>query len=180
MRRLVTIVVLLLSTTIVMAQRPMYVVGGKVVDSIDDIPHENIERIDVLPADEQTIAMWGSGASEGVILVTLRFDVPATFSYGEYNNFTDYLAHNVKWSDKNPAERVSLRVVIDAEGRATVSEILEATSRSYLKRVERAIMESPLWQPAMRNGVAVESIQLINLQLPKGKDMPVEPAIIVI
>jgi hypothetical protein len=32
----------------------------------------------------------------------------------------------------------------------------------------------------MRDGVAVESIQLINLQLPKGKDMPVEPAIIVI
>jgi hypothetical protein len=158
----------------------MYVVGGKVVDSIDDIPHENIERIDVLPADEQTIAMWGSGASEGVILVTLRFDVPATFSYGEYNNFTDYLAHNVKWSDKNPAERVSLRVVVDAEGRATVSEILEATSRSYLKRVERAIQQSPQWHPATKDGKAVESIHLVNLLLPEGKTLPVERSVIIL
>lgn len=179
MRRFVTLVALLLSTTIISAQRPMYVVGGKVVESLDNIPHENIERIDVLPADEESIAVWGSGASEGVIIVTLRYDTPATFSHEGCNNFTDYLAHRVKWSDNNPAERVSLRLLIDAKGCAIVSEVLEATSMSYLKRVERAIKEAPMWCPATRDGVAVESIQLINLQLPRGKTIPVEPAVIV-
>lgn len=179
MRRVVALIILSVCFNMASAQQPMYVVGGRVVDSIEDIPHENIERIDVLPADDETIAQWGLGASEGVIIVTLRYDTPASFAAGGYNNFTDYLAHTVKWSDNNPAERVSLRLHIEASGRATISEVLQATSRNYLKRVERAIAEAPLWSPAMRDGVAVESIQLVNLQLPEGKSIPLEPAVII-
>jgi hypothetical protein len=74
------------------AYKPLYVVNGAIVDSIEHIAHENIEHIDNLPADEETIAKWGLGASEGVILVTLRYDTEARFSYNDYNNFTDYLA----------------------------------------------------------------------------------------
>lgn len=179
MRRVVALIILSVCFNMASAQQPMYVVGGRVVDSIEDIPHENIERIDVLPADDETIAQWGLGASEGVIIVTLRYDTPASFAAEGYNNFTDYLAHRVKWSDNNPAERVSLRLHIEASGRATISEVLQATSRNYLKRVERAIEEAPLWSPAMRDGVAVESIQLVNLQLPEGKSIPLEPAVII-
>jgi hypothetical protein len=179
MRRVVALIILSVCFNMASAQQPMYVVGGRVVDSIEDIPHENIERIDVLPADDETIAQWGLGASEGVIIVTLRYDTPASFAAEGYNNFTDYLAHTVKWSDNNPAERVSLRLHIEASGRATISEVLQATSRNYLKRVERAIEEAPLWSPAMRDGVAVESIQLVNLQLPEGKSIPLEPAVII-
>lgn len=179
MRRVVALIILAVCFNIASAQKPMYVVGGRVVDSIENIPHENIERIDVLPADDDTIAQWGLGASEGVIIVILRYDTPASFAAEGYNNFTDYLAHTVKWSDNNPAERVSLRLVVDSEGRATISEVLQATSRNYLKRVERAIDEAPLWSPAMRDGVAVESIQLVNLQLPVGKSIPLEPAVII-
>jgi hypothetical protein len=179
MRRVVALIILSVCFNMASAQQPMYVVGGRVVDSIEDIPHENIERIDVLPADDETIAQWGLGASEGVIIVTLRYDTPASFAAEGYNNFTDYLAHTVKWSDNNPAERVSLRLHIEASGRATISEVLQATSRNYLKRVERAIAEAPLWSPAMRDGVAVESIQLVNLQLPEGKSIPLEPAVII-
>jgi hypothetical protein len=179
MRRVVALIILSVCFNMASAQQPMYVVGGRIVDSIEDIPHENIERIDVLPADDETIAQWGLGASEGVIIVTLRYDTPASFAAEGYNNFTDYLAHTVKWSDNNPAERVSLRLHIEASGRATISEVLQATSRNYLKRVERAIEEAPLWSPAMRDGVAVESIQLVNLQLPEGKSIPLEPAVII-
>ena len=179
MRRVVALIILSVCFNMASAQQPMYVVGGRVVDSIEDIPHENIERIDVLPADDETIAQWGLGASEGVIIVTLRYDTPASFAAEGYNNFTDYLAHRVKWSDNNPAERVSLRLHIEASGRATISEVLQATSRNYLKRVERAIEEAPQWSPAMRDGVAVESIQLVNLQLPEGKSIPLEPAVII-
>lgn len=180
MRHAIVLIVMLLCANGASAQQPMYVVGSRVVDSIEDIPHENIERIDVLPADEETIARWGLGASEGVIIVTLRYDTPASFTAEGYSNFTDYLAHRVKWSDRNSAERVSLRLHIDESGRATISEVLETTSRSYLKRVERAIDEAPLWSPAMRAGVVVESIQLVNLQLPTGKSIPQEPVVIII
>jgi hypothetical protein len=179
MRIISIVVALLLGVGVAVAREPLYVVNGRVVASIEDIPHEDIERIDVLPANEDTIAEWGSEASEGVIIVTLRYDTAATFVAEGYDNFTDYLAHTVKWSDNNPAERVSLRLHIEASGRATISEVLQATSRNYLKRVERAIEEAPLWSPAMRDGVAVESIQLVNLQLPEGKSIPLEPAVII-
>ena len=64
--------------------------------------------------------------------------------------------------------------------RATISEVLQATSRQLLNRVERAIEDAPLWQAATRNGKSVESIVLINLQLPEGKEMPTERGIILL
>lgn len=157
----------------------MYVVNGSIVTSIDHIAQEDIESIDHLPADDETIAKWGLGASEGVIIVTLRYDTPALFSDGDIDNFTTYLANSVRWSENMDPERVSLRIVVDQSGRASISQVLQATSRQFLKRVEQAIEESPLWSPAMRNGQAVESTHLINLLLPEGESLPVERGVII-
>lgn len=170
---------LLLSIATLWAREPLYVVNGAIVPSIKHIPHEDIERIDVLPADEDTIAKWGTAASEGVILVTLRYDTPASFSHGDYDNFTNYLADHIKWGDTMPTERVSLRIVVTKEGKATISEVLDASSRQLLSCTKRAIDDAPLWQPAMRDGTAVESTHLINLQLPVGKEMPREMVVII-
>lgn len=161
------------------AYKPLYVVNGVVVDNIEHIPHENIERIDNLPANEETIAEWGLGASEGVILVTLRYDTEARFSYNDHNNFTDYLAATVRWNDTMPAERVSLRIMVDSAGKATISEVIASSSKQFLKRVTKSINEAPLWIPAERNGMPVESQHLVNLQLPKGKSMPREMGVII-
>lgn len=178
MRIISIVVALLLGVGVAFAREPLYVVNGRVVASIEDIPHEDIERIDVLPANEDTIAEWGSEASEGVIIVTLRYDTAATFVAEGYDNFTDYLAHTVRWSDMHPAERVSLRVKVDVEGRATVTEVLDATSRQFLRCVERAIAKAPLWSAAMRDGEAVESLHLVNLKLPINKALAIDPAVI--
>lgn len=156
----------------------MYVVNGTIVESIEHIAQEDIERIDVLPADEETVAKWGVEASEGVILVTLRYDTPAHFKYEGFDNFTTYLAKSVRWSDKQPAERVSLRIKVDGEGRVTIDKILQATSRQFLRRVEQAIAQAPRWQPALRDGRSVESTHLVNLLLPEGESLPVEPGVI--
>ena len=79
-----------------------------------------------------------------------------------------------------PAERVSLRIVVDTDGRATIGEVLEYTSRQFLNRVTRAIEASPAWQPASRNGKAVASQHLVNLKLPVGKEIPSEQGIILL
>lgn len=168
----------LLCTIEAYAYKPLYVVNGAVVESIEHIPHENIERIDNLPANEETIAEWGLGASEGVILVTLRYDTEARFSHLNYNNFTDYLATTVRWDETMPAERVSLRIVVDSSGKATISEVIASSSKQFLKRVTKAINEAPLWNPAERNGTPVDSQHLVNLQLPKGKHLPREMGVI--
>ena len=56
------------------AQDPIYVVNGQVVSDIRNIPPGDIESTEMLPADEQTIARYGTEASNGVILITLRYD----------------------------------------------------------------------------------------------------------
>lgn len=172
------IVAMVAGIGVLAAREPLYVVNGKVVDSIENIPHEDIESIDHLPADEQTIALWGAEASEGVIVVTLRYDTPATFAAEGCNNYTDYLALNVKWSDNHPAERVSLRINVDKEGVVTIAEVLDSTSRQFLSSVMRAIAKSPRWTPAQRDGEPVESIHLVNLKLPTHKELPVEYGVI--
>ena len=179
MFRSVVTILAILCTIEVFAYKPLYVVNGEVVESIEHIPHENIERIDNLPADEETIATWGLGASEGVILVTLRFDTEARFSHDEYKNFTDYLASTVRWDDTMSAERVSLRIVVDTSGKATINEVIASSSKQFLKRVTKAIDTAPLWTPAERSGTPVESLHLVNLQLPKGKHMPREMGVII-
>jgi hypothetical protein len=78
-----------------------------------------------------------------------------------------------------PAERVSLRIVVDSSGKATISEVIDFSSKQFLKRVTKAINEAPLWSPAERNGTPVESQHLVNLQLPKGKQMPREMGVII-
>lgn len=161
------------------AYKPLYVVNGTVVESIEHIPHENIERIDNLPANEETIAEWGIEASEGVILVTLRYDTEARFSHLDFTNFTDYLASTVSWDETMPAERVSLRITVDDKGKATISEVIDSSSKQFLKRVTKAINNAPLWSAAERNGTTIESQHLVNLQLPKGKHMPREMGVII-
>lgn len=180
LKHCILVIVALLAVFCASAREPLYVVNGEVVASIEGIPHEDIETIDVLPANEDTIAEWGLEASEGVILVRLRYDTPARFLAEGRNNFTDYLATKVKWSASMPAERVSLRIRVATDGRATVSEVLQSTSRQFLKRVAKAIANAPRWSPATRDGNAVESIALVNLQLPQGKELPVERAVIIL
>lgn len=178
MHTLVTLLAMFWAS-ILWAQQPLYVVNGKVVESIEGIPHDDIESIDVLPADEDTIAEWGLAASEGVIVVRLKFDTPASFSAEGINNFTAYLAKQIKWNESMPAERVSLRLRITKEGTAEVVEVLDTTSRQFLKRVTKAIAAAPRWQPAMRDGKAIESLHLVNIQLPLGKELPKDPYVII-
>lgn len=179
LRSVIVILFTIFCTIEAQAYKPLYVVNGEIMESIEHIPHEDIERIDNLPANEETIAKWGIEASEGVILVTLRYDQNASFHHGDFHNFTDYLASVVRWDDTMSAERVSLRIEVNSNGKASISEVISSTSKQYLKRVTRAIEEAPLWQPAYKGGVAMCSQHLVNLQLPKSKSIPKEMGIII-
>ena len=87
------------------AQDPIYVVNGQVVSDIRNIPPGDIESTEMLPADEQTIARYGTEASNGVILITLRYDTPARFPEAD-GSFNDYISKQTDWDDSLPAARV--------------------------------------------------------------------------
>ena len=63
-------------------RRPVYIVNGERYegDAFREIPPAEIERMEQLPADEQTIERYGSDASNGVILITLKYDSKAVFT----------------------------------------------------------------------------------------------------
>lgn len=138
------------------AQDPIYVVNGQVVSDIRNIPPGDIESTEMLPADEQTIARYGTEASNGVILITLRYDTPARFPEAD-GSFNDYISKQTDWDDSLPAARVVLRYKITTDGRTVPTDELEATDRRLRRRVIDAVEKAPRWQPAMRDGKPVES-----------------------
>lgn len=161
---------LLTAVTPVTAQKPLYLVNGVETEEISSIPPEDIEKLEMLPADEESIARYGEKAACGVMLVTLRYDQPARFEAAE--SFDDYIASQVKWGADEPAARVILRYTITPEGQIVTGQELESTDNRLKRRVLKAIENAPQWCPATKNGSPVESEGVLRIQLPEGKTIP--------
>lgn len=157
---------------------PLYIVNGAERESIADIPQSNIESIEQLEVDEQTIARYGERAENGVILISLRYDHEAEFTGG--GSFNDYIADHVKWPAHYPAARVVIRYTIGADGTLTLGQTLEATDGRLRKKVVTAVKAAPAWKPATKEGKGVESEYVLSVQLPRGKPMPQEPYVIML
>lgn len=175
MKGLVLLLLLVLGIAPLAAQPPLYIVNGEPRDEIASIPSDEIERIEELPADEESIARYGEGAAGGVIIITLKYDSPARFGVGI--PFADYIAGRVEWDDDDPVARVVLRYKVTAEGRVAVAEVLETTDARLRRRVLKAVAEAPCWTPALKNGAPVETEHILRIQLPAGRRMPGEPYI---
>ena len=167
---LIYLLLLLPAAVSALPGQPLYIVNGVPTEQIADIPPEDIEQCEMLPADEETIARYGEEASNGVMLITLRFDEPARFEAD--STFGSYIARRVRWDESEPAARVVLRYKITPEGRAVVDSELESTDSRLKRRVLKAVAKAPAWRPALKNGRAVESEGVLRIQLPEGKRMP--------
>ncbi|MBQ9138718.1 MAG: TonB-dependent receptor [Alistipes sp.] len=181
MRRLLTILacsLLWLTAAAETDREPLYIVNGQVRSSVSDIPEKNIERIETLPANEQTVAQYGQKANNGVVIITLCYDQAAQFTAGD--NFSEYIASKVKWKDNDPVARFVMRFTVCADGSVAEGNILQSTDKRFAKRVRSAFAASPKWQAATKRGVAVESEHLLVVQLPKGRKLPRQPYIIML
>ena len=156
---------------------PLYIVNGVEMESVQHIPEENIEHIDHLAADEITVAKYGERANNGVIIITLRYDKEAQFMGDK--PLADYIAERVEWNDDWGVARFVTRYTISADGSFQLGTELEATDKQFRKRVLRVLQNMPKWQPATKQGKAVESEYVLSVQLPRGKEMPREPYIVI-
>ena len=159
------------------AQTPLYIVNGVEMESVKHIPEQNIEHIDHLPANEATVAKYGEKANNGVILITLRYDKEARFTGNK--PLADYVAERVKWPDNYGVARYVVRYTIGSDGSFRLGTELESTDHQLRKRVLKVLQSLPAWQPATKQGKAVESEYVLRVQLPKGKAMPKEPYIVI-
>ena len=181
--RIMTILVTAMATlgsllSVANTSSPIYIVNGREMSDVKHIPQSDIESIDLLEVNDEIIARYGNCASNGVIIVTLKYDQHAEFEGGR--SFEKYIASQVKWEAHEPAARVILRYKVDTNGRVVVGDIIEATDKRLRRKVLAAIAESPAWTPASRNGEAVISDHVLDIRLPEGKEIPQEPYIIVL
>lgn len=163
---------------------PLYIVNGERMSEADvkRINPADIATNTLLPADEESIAKYGQEASNGVILITLRYDTPARFEVdGQAMQLADYLAERIKWEyPANPVARVVLRLKIMPDGAVVQDEVLEATDKRLLKRVQKLLPASPRWRPAMKDGKGVESEYTLRLTLPRGMKLQRERSVPII
>ena len=167
----------ILHSVSVWAQKPLYIVNGIETESVHLIPEKNIEHIDHLPANEENVAKYGERANNGIIIVTLRYDREAQFMGNK--PLTDYVAERVKWPENWNVARFVARYTIGANGTFNLGTILESTDHQLRKRVLKVLQKLPKWRPATKQGKAVESEYVLAIQLPRGKEMPKEPYIVI-
>ena len=105
-----------------------------------------------------------------MILITLRYDEPASFPAD--TTFGSYIARQIRWGDDDPVARVVLRYTIMPEGTVRIDKLLESTDNRLKRRVLKAVEESPRWQPALKNGLPIASEGILSIQLPEGRRMP--------
>ncbi len=155
----------------------LYIVNGVEMESVKHIPEENIEHIDHLEANDETVAKYGERANNGVIIITLRYDKEAQFTGNK--TLADYVSERVKWDDNWGVARFVARYTIGADGSFRLGDILQSTDHQLRKRVLKVLQNLPAWQPATKQGKAVDSEYVLAVQLPRGKAMPKEPYIVI-
>ncbi len=151
---------------------PLYIVNGErwSEQQVKSIDPDDIVGEELLPADEETVTKYGQEASNGVIIISLRYDTEARFEpEGRAVRLADYVAERIKWEwPANPVARVVIRLNISATGEATIAEVIDSTDKRFLKRVQKVLTQMPRWTPARKAGKGVEDDYILRLTLPRG------------
>ena len=156
---------------------PIYIVNGVRMseEEVKAIHPADIVSNELLTVDEAVIEKYGHDAANGVVVITLRYDTPARFEIeGEVTKYSAYIADRVKWDETDPVARIIISFKVKADGSVAEFDILEATDKRLLRRIEKAMAEAPRWQPALKDGKGVETTHLLKVTLPKGRTMPRE------
>ena len=105
------------------SRTPLYIVNGERMseEQVRKIAPEDIVDNQLLTIDEQTIAEYGVEASNGVVLITLRYDTPARFVVdGEELNYSAYIAERVKWGVMDGVARVIISFTLAEDGSVSI------------------------------------------------------------
>ena len=89
-------------------------------------------------------------------------------------NYSNYIADRVRWDETDPVARIIISFKVKPDGTISDNDVLEATDKRLLRRIEKAMAEAPRWRPALKDGKGVETTHLLKVTLPKGRTMPRE------
>lgn len=184
MKRLIISVFILFSLSLgqLMAQSrtPVYIVNGERMteQQVKEIDPSDIVDNQLVTIDETIIEKYGHEAANGVVLITLRYDTPARFVVdGQEESYSDYIAERVKWSEMDGVARVIISFTVGEDGSIVETDVLEASDKRLLRRVQSAMEEAPRWTPALKDDKGVRTEHLLRITLPKGRKMPREQVV---
>ena len=156
---------------------PLYIVNGERMseEEVRAIDPADIVDNQLLAIDEQVVEKYGVEASNGVVLITLRYDTPARFEIeGKEQNYSAYIAEQVAWDETDGVARVIISFTLGEDGAIIATDVLEATDKRLLRRVEKAMAEAPRWIPAQKDGQGISTEHILRITLPKGREVPME------
>ena len=95
-------------------------------------------------------------------------------------SFDRYVARRIKWDATDPVARVVYRFKVQCDGSVVLTDLLESTDGRLRRKVVKAVEEAPRWSPATKDGRPVETEHVLRVQLPEGRAMPPERAVILL
>lgn len=179
MKKLLISVILLCAVGAAAQAPPLYIVNGREAEDLRDVDPDDILSTELLPADERTVELYGPRANNGVVVVSLRYDTPARFD-ADSVSFARYVASRVKWDETERTARYVVRFTVGPDGSVTLGSELESTDPRLRRKVLRALSAAPAWTPATKDGKPVSSSHVLRIQLPEGRPMPRERAVILL
>ena len=105
--------------------------------------------------------------------------IPVEYNINKPTSFSRFIADRVKWDETDPVARVIISFAVAADGSVEVKDILEATDRRLLRRIQKALDEAPKWIPALKDGEGVATDHVLRITLPKGRQLPRERVVLI-
>jgi TonB family protein len=158
---------------------PVYVLDGEVVESVEDMDPESIERIDVIKDPEHPLSKKYN-AKEGVVLITTK----ESLELGEENleNESDepvfYIVEDMpKYPGGKPAMKtfiysnleypenaknqgiegeVFVKFLVNEKGHVENAEVVRSSYQGFDAAALKVIREMPDWTPGTQRGKAVK------------------------
>lgn len=163
---------------------PLYVVDGKITQTISQIPPQDIERIEVLK-DNSATALYGSMGKNGVIVITTKSE---TYQYqddsarvvrtkpqakfllpeempefpGGEEALKQYITSHINYPESARENgihgKVYVTFTITKEGKVTGAKLARGVDPALDKEAVRVISSLPDWKPGKQNGQPVDVV----------------------
>jgi len=167
---------------------PVYVMDGEVVETVEGLDPELIEKIDVIKDPDSDIAKKYN-AKDGVILITTKEAAAAKYSQadsfekeGEIFYIVEdmpkfpggkpalktYIYSNLEYPEKAKNQgiegEVQVRFLVNEKGKVESSEILRSTYQGFDAPALKVVNEMPDWTPGMQRGKAVKVWYVVSIK----------------
>ena len=157
---------------------PVYVLDEKIVDSIEDIDPESIDRMDVIKDPESPLAKKYN-AKDGVIIITTKDfaalkKMPSTEKDGEVFYIVEdmpkypggkpamktYIYSNLEYPEKAKSQgiegEVMVQFLVNQQGKVEQEKVVRSTYEGFNAAALKVIREMPDWTPGKQRGKAVK------------------------